>query len=627
MKKPNTLVMSLTASLLLASILFLTYRLSSQSSAPSKKLSDDEDIDAPTDDQKSKIPESPNKSASSTPATPRTKNSNNDNAKSTTPELSITEKVHKQVEEIDKRGKQLYKAKDYLPAAACFTEALDLLSSLTPEQSHRQVVTITNNRSAMYEKAGIADLALDDCERILEMDKGHLKARLRRLRVLEGKQMWMPALVEVCALQLNYLNENRDKIRMGSSIPEPPVSQSKIEDLLGHILPLEVDDQYSRIQSLPKPRPLPSNHTIFQLLQSFSGYNSWMSQAARDGNVITLTKQIEEVTSDADKAVLLHKRGVRYAYDGDFKKTCVDIDAAYSMIENDESMKSLMGSDDYMKILEWVGMCRHLRYDLKGADKCYRECSSLNPSNVELLVKRAGVKMDDGNKEESLKLFKDALELDPSATDALLHRANLYMLQQDTTKAKEDLEQCLKLQPNNLIARLRLATVYMTLQDLANAKKHLDLAEELDENSSEVHSYRGEMHFAMGEVNEAKKEFDKAIKADPLNPTPYVNAALAVMNTVPVPGTAPDVKEAILLFEKAIEVDPQFHAAYVQLGQLKLSAAQNLTQARSVISLYDEGIHMCRTKEELKDICSMRILTVAQVDAASSLGMETLNMQ
>jgi import receptor subunit TOM70 len=352
-----------------------------------------------------------------------------------------------------------------------------------------------------------------------------------------------------------------------------------------------------------------------------------MSQAAKDGNALTLSKKIEEVTSKADKAVLLYKRGVRYAYDGDFKKTTADIDAAYNIIENDDSIKSLMGSDDYIKILEWVGMCRHLRYDLKGADKCYRECTTLNPTNVELLVKRAGVKMDDGDKEQSLKLFEEALALDPSATDALLHRANLYMLQQNTTKAKEDLEECLKLQPNNLIARLRLATVYMTLQDLSNAKKHLDLAEQLDENSSEVHSYRGEMHFAMGEVKEAKMEFDKAIKADPFNPTPYVNAALAVMNTVPLPGTPPDVKGAISLFEKAIEVDPQFHAAYVQLGQLKLSAAHNLTEARSVISLYDEGINMCRTKEELKDICSMRILTVAQVDAASSLGMETLNMQ
>ena len=70
-----------------------------------------------------------------------------------------------------------------------------------------------------------------------------------------------------------------------------------------------------------------------------------------------------------------------------------------------------------------------------------------------------------------------------------------------------------------------------------------------------------------------------------------------------------------------------FHAAYVHLGQLKLSMATTLDDARKVIALYDAGIEHCRTAEELRDICSMRILTVSQIDAASSLGMETLNMQ
>ena len=89
----------------------------------------------------------------------------------------------------------------------------------------------------------------------------------------------------------------------------------------------------------------------------------------------------------------------------------------------------------------------------------------------------------------------------------------------------------------------------------------------------------------------------------------------------------PDFNEATRLLHKAIEVDPMFHAAYVQLGQLKLSMATDLTKAREVVELYDRGLEYCRTPEELKDICSMRILTVAQIDAAHALRMETLNMQ
>jgi len=94
------------------------------------------------------------------------------------------------------------------------------------------------------------------------------------------------------------------------------------------------------------------------------------------------------------------------------------------------------------------------------------------------------------------------------------------------------------------------------------------------------------------------------------------------MNAAP-----PDVNKSISLLEKAIEADPQFFGAYVHLGQLKLSTAANLSKAREVITLYDQGLTVCRTKEELKDICSMRLLTVAQIDAAGMVGMETLNMQ
>jgi hypothetical protein len=32
--------------------------------------------------------------------------------------------------------------------------------------------------------------------------------------------------------------------------------------------------------------------------------------------------------------------------------------------------------------LEWTGMCRHLRYDLDGAIKCYEACSEADPTNV-----------------------------------------------------------------------------------------------------------------------------------------------------------------------------------------------------------------------------------------------------
>ena len=442
------------------------------------------------------------------------------------------------------------------------------------------------------------------------------------------------ALVEVCALQLQFMQENRDKIRMGMPLT-PPVSQNKIEDLMGKILPGEIERFLAKVkeESAMKDRPLPSDHTILQLLQSFAGYSAWMAQAAKSGSVVSLTKDLSKFqgsTADAkaERATLLLVRGRRYAYDRKFEEASADFEDAMKILEEggDDVVHCLDG-DTHARLLEWGGMARHLRYDLDGALKCYEKAADLDPTNPELLVKRAGVKMDGGKHDDAEKLFEEALGMDPDAVDALLHRANLNMLRARPEEAKADLSRLLGLRPNHLLARLRLATVLMSTDDIEGAKQQLDLAESADENNSEVHSYRGELYFAGSAFAEARAEFDKAIDCEPNNPTPYVNAALSVMNTPGSNGGLPDVAEAIQLLEKAIAKDPMFYAAYVHLGQLRLSTATDLKTAEDVVALYDKGLEYCRTEDEAKDILSMRILTVSQVHAASSLRMETLNMQ
>jgi import receptor subunit TOM70 len=262
---------------------------------------------------------------------------------------------------------------------------------------------------------------------------------------------------------------------------------------------------------------------------------------------------------------------------------------------------------------------------LDSALACLAKAAELEPENALLYVKQAGVQLDAGQQDEALKLFEKALQVDPEATDALLHRSNLRMMQGKPELAKADLEMCIKLRPHNTMARLRLAAILVPMEDMAGAKRQLDLAEEVEPNSSEVHSYRGELCFAQGQMEEARRNFEKAISLEPDNPTPYVNAAMALMN--PLPGIMPDTKRVLELLEAAIRVDEQFSAAYIHLGQLKLGTATNLVAAREVITLYDRGLENARSPEEIKELCGMRVLAVAQVEAAAALKMETFNFQ
>jgi tetratricopeptide (TPR) repeat protein len=294
--------------------------------------------------------------------------------------------LHAAIEELDKKGKEYFKEKKYLEAAEVFTGALDLIANYeglkTSTSLARQISTLTNNRSAMYEKAGLFDLALIDCNTVLEQDVNHQKARIRILRILESQERYGDALVQICALQLKFMQENRAQLRMGIPL-QPPVSQQKLEDTVAKLIPAEVEKCMQDF-SCKKDRSLPSPYTLGQLLKSFSGYNSWMSKAARFGNIATLNVAVEEASDKdaATRASCLWKRGLRHTHDKSYELAAVDFEAAYALVENDDVAQDAMVDDEYARLLEWIGMIRHWKYDLDGAREIYEKCSQLEPTNV-----------------------------------------------------------------------------------------------------------------------------------------------------------------------------------------------------------------------------------------------------
>jgi hypothetical protein len=246
----------------------------------------------------------------------------------------------------------------------------------------------------MYEKGQFPELAVEDCNKILDVyDPTHAKARQRKLRILEspGMKDYYQALVEVCALQLLYLQQNRDQFRMGiqPSTP-PPVPQSKIEELVQKLIPERLDEYAERNDEEQKKNPrLPSDYTLLQLLKSYTGYNAWMAKAAQDGSVTTLKGQLEKLdakstdpTVIADRASLYMKIGRRHVYDGDYGLARVAILEGYKLVDGQSNVQDVMKDDDYARLLEWTGMVKHWTYDLDSAEACYRECAELEPMNV-----------------------------------------------------------------------------------------------------------------------------------------------------------------------------------------------------------------------------------------------------
>jgi len=305
---------------------------------------------------------------------------------------------------------------------------------------------------------------------------------------------------------------------------------------------------------------------------------------------------------------------------GDFEK------AAETIGSDREVMQQ---TTHYLDLVEWLGVCKHLSWDMNGARDYYNECLAAEPENVEVLVKAAGVQMDGGNLEEAKRLFDMALAVDKNSPDALLHRANLHMLNRDLDSSFADLEKCLKSNPTFLTAHLRLATVHMHRGDQAGATKSLAIASKYAPHSSDVHSYWGELTFQNNEIDKAIEMFEKAIECEPLNPTPYCNLALTKFRKLQETGGDPieGTPEVIKLFERSFEVDPMCTASYLHLGQLKLSLAKTASDVDYVIELYERGIVRSRMEDEILDLLQALIMAKAQKRAAELLRMEVFDMK
>jgi mitochondrial import receptor subunit TOM70 len=507
-------------------------------------------------------------------------------------------------------------------AAEVFTEAIRILEkeksgSTSMQQQH---VIFLNNRSAMYDKSSFWELSAADCEQVLDMDPSHSKARTRLLRSYEMMEQWESALVQVCAIQLLLMQQHRESMRMGRPPPPLPIPQSKIEEIVDHIVTKEVDKYKSMLEN--KQQILPSSYSILQFLRTYSDYHNWMKQAEDD---VPLPEKLPDEIVDQVK--LWFKRGRLYAHDRQFQAAANAFEEAEKLLlSNDESVTGELEADMLGRLYEWLGMTKHWHHDFEAALACYDKVQKLEPNNSRIYVKKAGVKMDSADFETALEYLNKALEIDSSFVDAMFHRANLYMLQRKVEEAKSDLEKCVSKQPNNVMARLRLASIMAAMDDYDGAMNQVNKAKEYEPLNSEVHSYRGELCFTRNEMKEAAEAFEHAIQLEPTNPTPYINAAMVVLNTPPSPGMMLDTTKAISMLEEAIKYDPQFTSAYVQLGQLRLGTSKDIYEAGEVIKLYDRALENCRTPEELKELCSMRVLAVAQVDAATLLKMETFNM-
>ena len=97
------------------------------------------------------------------------------------------EAIRAAFEQAMSQAKKLMTGSKYSRAAEKYSEAIALLSSNASLGGSKDLLALYNNRSAMFEKSEVFQKALEDILIVLTLDPLHIKARLRRARILEAQ--------------------------------------------------------------------------------------------------------------------------------------------------------------------------------------------------------------------------------------------------------------------------------------------------------------------------------------------------------------------------------------------------------------------------------------------------------
>lgn len=175
-----------------------------------------------------------------------------------------------------------------------------------------------------------------------------------------------------------------------------------------------------------------------------------------------------------------------------------------------------------------------------------------NPGDVDAWFARSRYYAEQEVFNKALMDAEKALSLDSFRTDILLHAADLYYTTREVEQARATIQKALALDPNNLDANLRM----------------------------------GELQYYLGQYPSAFEYLDKAILLDPFEARTYFTKGMIFAETG-------DTNLAISSFQTAVEQDPTYFHAYMQLANLH--AAKNNDLA---IDYYQNAISVNPTKQE-----------------------------
>ncbi len=194
--------------------------------------------------------------------------------------------------------------------------------------------------------------------------------------------------------------------------------------------------------------------------------------------------------------------------------------------------------------------------DKKRANDLFRAAVEMRPTDAETRVAWGRLFLSTYQRTDAAKLFREALQIDSRNAEAHLGLA-LVASEGFEGAAIEHANQALEINPNLTEAHTVLAAIALEEEDVKKAEEHLERALQTDGSPLEAYALKAAIDFRGG-----KQESEWVAKALAYNPKyGEVYATPAHFFVI-----IRRYKEAVDLYRRAIDIDPELWTAHAQLG-------------------------------------------------------------
>ena len=182
-----------------------------------------------------------------------------------------------------------------------------------------------------------------------------------------------------------------------------------------------------------------------------------------------------------------------------------------------------------------------------------------DPNNAELYHQRAKVYLNDHKYNEGFDDMRKVMMIDSSKATYFITLSDLYFVTNQTANSKASLEKCISLDNKNVDAMLKLAELYFYVKKHEECFKYINMALKVDQYNSKAYFMKGMNYKEIKDTAKAISSMQTAVEQDPAFYNAYIQ--LGILNAAQKKSIAVDY------YKNALRVQPRSSEAIYNLGK------------------------------------------------------------